>query len=254
MINTARLFDSYSRQARLYPALLTLLPGIFLAITWIPGVLNAGQTIIAIVAGCGFLYFLADLARTRGKRLEASLLKEWGGWPTTIWLRHADDHLPVEGKRRYHAFLSKQPQIRALPTPEEERNGPRAADERYAASVLWLKERCRGAKFPLVEKENATYGFRRNLLGLKPIGIGLCVVCILTPLIVAAFKNGWDASHPVQFVWEVYLDLPGMVAFAILVSAIALLIWVAVVTRRGVREAADQYARALLANCDSLAA
>jgi hypothetical protein len=37
MIDLSKLFDSYSRQARLFPGLLTLFPIILTAIAWFPG-------------------------------------------------------------------------------------------------------------------------------------------------------------------------------------------------------------------------
>jgi hypothetical protein len=36
MINLASMFDSYGRQARLYPGLLTLFPPLLAAIAWVP--------------------------------------------------------------------------------------------------------------------------------------------------------------------------------------------------------------------------
>src|SRR6266481_2205663 len=157
----SQLFDAYSRQARLYPALLVVLPPLLMTISMAPAILNFGEIIVAILVACGLLYFLSDFARTRGKRLEKVLLQEWGGWPSTAWLRHSDDHLTADVKRSYHEFLSRQASIGLLPTPEEELANPKAADERYARSVMWLKEQCRGKDFSLVEKENANYGFRR---------------------------------------------------------------------------------------------
>ena len=35
------------------------------------------------------------------------------------------------------------------------------------------------SRFPLVFAENANYGFRRNLWGLRPIGTGVAVVLLL---------------------------------------------------------------------------
>jgi len=252
MIDLARLFDSYNRQARLYPALLAVLPLLLIILAWFPTVANVGQLLVTIVVACGLLFLLSDFARTRGKRLEPVLLQEWGGWPTTIWLRHSDNHLSAEVTRRYHTFLSKQPAIGALPTRDEETREPQNADERYAASVMWLKERCRGEGFPLVEKENATYGFRRNLLGLKPIGLAICVMTLLAPLVTAFVRSRFHVSHPAQFSLEAYLDLPIAVLGALAFSLMMLVIWLFAVKPDWVREAGDQYARALLANCDSL--
>lgn len=252
MINLAQFFDSYSRQARLYPALLTLVPPIAMFAAYFPKVLNIGQTIMAVVAGCGILFFLADFARTRGKRIEPLLLEKWGGWPTTIWLRHRDLSLPAGTKTRYHSFFARQPVLEAFPTAQDESRDPKSADEAYAAGAMWLKERCRGSAFPLVEKENATYGFRRNLLGLKPIGIGLCIATALVPLVSAALNENFDFHQPVKFVAGAYLNSGNAIMGIVAGSIVVLMIWISTVNIDWVRQAGDQYARALLANCDTL--
>jgi hypothetical protein len=111
--------------------------------------------------------------------VEKRLLAEWNGWPTTIWLRHRDDNLPQLVRARYHAFFARNVPLYVTPTKQQEAADPKAADAIYASAVKWLQERCRGKAFPLVEKENAEYGFRRNLRGLKPIGLTACCAALL---------------------------------------------------------------------------
>ena len=68
----------------------------------------------------------------------------------------------------------------------------------YASAVKWLQERCRGKAFPLVEKENAEYGFRRNLRGLKPIGITACLVALL----ISALAIAWHFAREAELVGD----------------------------------------------------
>ncbi len=252
MIDLKGLFDAYSRQARLYPALLTLLPLLLTLLAWVPALVTIDQLLIGIAVACGVLYFLSDVARTAGKRLEPKLLEEWGGWPTTIWLRHSDNHLSAEVKRRYHSFLSSRPATAAMPTQEEEKQDPATSDERYAASVMWLKEQCRGADFALVHRENAIYGFRRNLLGLKPIGVGICGIVLVAPLLITLATPGASVSQLFRLLTEAYVTLPLPEFGALVVSVMGLAAWLFTVRRSWVREAGDLYARALLASCDVL--
>src|SRR5882724_11130102 len=97
MTDLMRLFDSYSRQARLYPSLIFLLPPLFTTIAWYPDLLtsSAAATALTLATSCGLLYALASFARSRGKSIEQRLLAQWGGWPTTLWLRHRDTNLPT---------------------------------------------------------------------------------------------------------------------------------------------------------------
>jgi hypothetical protein len=252
MTDISRLFDSYNRHARLYPALLILLPPTLMFIGWLPAALDVGKTILSVAAACGLLYLLADYARTRGKRLEPKLIEEWGGWPTTLWLRHLDSHLSGDVKRRYHSFLGKQPGIGTLPTQAEEQVNPREADQRYEAAVLWLKEQCRGPKYPLVEKENATYGFRRNLLGLRTTGLAIAIMTLAFPIVTALLLKQPSRQEMASVVLNAYLNAPGGVQGAAVFALLATVTLVLVVSRKWVREAGDQYARALLSCCDTL--
>lgn len=249
MIDIGKLLDSYNRQARLYPALITILPPLLLAATWLPALASAGEVVVSIAAACGLLFLLADFARAKGKALEKRLLKTWGGWPTTAILRHRDDTLSPEVKTRYHRFLSKQRSIGALPTAQDELNNPVRADEKYAAAITWLKEQCRGDAFPLVEKENTTYGFRRNLAGLKSIGIALCLVTVLAPLL----RLQMHSADRLSALLQAFAGLPLQALFVVGISSIALLAWTLGVSEKWVRLGGEQYAIALLACCDRLA-
>lgn len=259
MTEIMRLFDSYSRQARLYPALILLLPPLLTIIAWYPDLLSssAAATALTLATSCGLLYALASFARSRGKTVEQRLLAEWGGWPTTLWLRHSDRNLPTPTKLRYHAALQRYVSRVRLPTAGEEAADPRTADEAYRSVVEWLKERCRGEKYPLVEKENAEYGFRRNLRGLRMPG----VVAVLLALLGSGFGI-WRASNltmmdfgaeGLDVLIERVLRAPTPLIWgAVLVDLVALGFWLFVVRDRWVRQAGDQYTRALLSNCESL--
>lgn len=102
----------------------------------------------------------------------------------------------------------------------------------------------------MVEKENADYGFRRNLLGLKSIGLFLSVAGILLALGLEAInvyiqvKSAGSPAVLNVFRPEVF--------GSVMLSIVMVLFWHFVVRADWVREAGDQYARALLANCDSL--
>jgi hypothetical protein len=255
MIDLSKLFDPYSRQARLYPALLTILPATVTVLAWFPNLSLAsiGGVLVTLAGSCGLLFLLADTARTRGKEIEPKLLRLWGGWPTTIWLRYSDAHLPRLVKDRYHAFLSERANSGKLPTADEEKKDPSAADEVYDAAVFWLREQTRGD--PLVEKENATYGFRRNLLGLKPMGLPVGLAALLgsvvaTVLFGKTFRTGWSPDVLSAIAKHTSPALIGAMTFALL----ACVGWLTVVRSKWVRAAGDQYARALLAYCDKLPA
>ena len=243
------LFDNYSRQARLFPGLLTVFPPLMTVLAWFPQLLlsNIGTTLLTIATSCGLLYALGSWARTRGKYLETKLLKEWGGWPTTLKLRYAGS-LDSSTLARYHAFLEKNVPHWHAPTSADELAVPANADGAYGSAVLWLKEKTRKG-FPLVDKENAQYGFRRNLLGMKPVGIIICALAASASLLaIYSHATGITAAE----LWAVTSIQRPKIWAATAVDFVALFAWVALVRRRWVRQAGEQYADVLLAACDQL--
>ena len=89
-------------------------------------------------------------------------------------------------------------------------------------------------KFPLVFKGLTEYGFRRNLFGLKAIGVFLAVAGVAGS--VWSTYSVWTAT-----------DKPFAVSMvAGLITAGLLSAWLAWVTERTVKLAADRYARFIL--------
>ncbi len=97
-------------------------------------------------------------------------------------MRRADTTLNTDSKDRYRAFLAGK-LGRAVPTAAEEEQNQAAADAFYEQAGTWLRENTRDTKkFSILFNENITYGYRRNLLGLKWIALGLnlaiVVICV----------------------------------------------------------------------------
>src|SRR5229473_4069034 len=173
----AKVTDPYDRQARLYPALLCLLPLLSLVtLLYAPNV-SALTGVVTIAVSCGGLFLMTNICREMGKRLEEKLYREWGGKPTTQLLRHRNNTIEGVTKRRYHAFLATKINV-PFPEQDQEANNLAAADEVYQSGVRWLLNHTRpedNKKFDLIFKENVAYGFRRNALGVKPLGLVISV-------------------------------------------------------------------------------
>lgn len=259
MIDLGSLFDSYNRQARLYPALIALLPPLITVLAWYPVLLtsNATATAVTLVTSCGLLYSFMAFSRSRGKNVERRLLADWGGWPTTLWLRHADSSLSEQTKARYHAALGVHVPNLSLPSSAEEKADPRRADDAYRSAVDWLKERCRGKDFPLVAIENAEYGFRCNLRGLRSFGMSVALLALLASLFGVWRLSGLASGDLRTGNWVEVLERiaqapPVLIWGAVVVDIVTIVFWILVVRDSWVRQAGDQYARALLATCDRL--
>ncbi|MBS0243955.1 MAG: hypothetical protein JSS20_17415 [Proteobacteria bacterium] len=235
--------DSYTRRARIYPALLASLPGLALAavmVSWKDlGISHA----VATVAAGFLLYAFGDLTRRLGKRNEDAIYREIGGKPSTAMLRHSDTTFDEATKSAWLKFLASK--IGGTPpTDEEEKADPAAADTYYDRCGNWLRENTRDhKKFYLVFDENVAYGFRRNLYGLKWLGLALNALVVLICAI-------WIWNR-----WPVGYD-DGVASRLIYVVSIALahaLFFIFAVTKEGVIEAARQYGRQLLLACETLA-
>lgn len=240
----ASITDPYERQARLFPALLALLP-LFFTVSSIYGPsVSALTNVVTVIIACGGLYLLSQVSRDRGKALEARLFAQWGGKPSTQLLQHRDPSIEAATKSRYHAFLSRK-LAQALPDPSHEASDPKAADDVYQSGVRWLLNHTTDhERFQLLFKENISYGFRRNALGLKPLGLIIAIACVVFVLwnysVVTA--SGWSGAPLSKLPDEAWLSL--------VVSLIAVGVWVTFVTKQAVRIAAFTYAETLLRACD----
>ena len=247
----SKVTDPYERPARLYPALLALLP-LFALIMLLYGPKATALTgAMTVAVSCGGLYLTTNLCRELGKRLEEKLYRKWGGKPTTQLLRHRDPTIEGVTKRRYHAFLAGKINV-PFPDRDQEASDPVAADDSYQSGVRWLLNHTRpedGKKFDLIFKENVAYGFRRNALGVKPFGLVVAVASLLwVSVIERVFLN---SGH--QFIDLVALArMPEPATASLVVSAAMMVVWLLFFTRSSARTAAFTYAETLLRACDSM--
>jgi len=199
------------------------------------------KSVAAALGACGGTYFLAQFARDPGKNLQNKLFERWGGMPSVTMLRHRDPRLNRITKARTHQQLCKLvPDTKAL-TKEQEEANPDDADMLYAAWSSHLRNSTRDQKrFPLVFDELVAYGYRRNLLGLKPLGITISAACFGVSSVVAA----------VQFSDTDRVGSHCFIAFTI--ALIFLLIWIFRITAKWVRLTADAYAERLIETTELL--
>jgi hypothetical protein len=188
------------------------------------------------------LYALASqVGRDPGKRLEPELWKSWGGPPTSALLRWRGNS-KANVSHRHQLLEHGLGGGLHLPTEEEEASNSHLADERYENAVAILRGRTRDrARFPLLHAENLNYGFRRNTLGLKSLGL---VSCWLT--------LAWSGALTIATIVTTRLDL--LVPNAIIpaaVSVVGLVLWPHA-NSPWVKTAADAYAARLIEAADLL--
>ena len=233
--------DDYILRARLAPAMYAVAPAmmvVLLAVPW--DTFKLPQALASASVGL-LLIGASDLARRFGKRVEQDLFRDTGGQPFATTLRYRDYIIDPIAKARYHAWLAAKLQENA-PTREDEYSDPRSTDRFYQRCSVHLRSTTRDkGRFNMVYEENVTYGFRRNLLGLKWLALGLDVLVLLVCLLIlkglmpSAFAMNSEMAYTVTAIVAAH-----MVFFVFAVS------------RSSVMAASDQYSRQLVFACEIL--
>src|ERR1700721_3382076 len=118
---------------------------------------------------------------------------------------------------------------------------PSSGDALYEAYSNLLLERTRNTKtFRLLFEELISYRFRRNLLGIRPLGFPLCALCLIVEL--GLLVRGFRSTGDVEATKAVFAVLDGFLVAC----------WWLVITPGWVRRAADAYAERLLAASENL--
>ena len=240
------VLDRYDRKTRLRPALLSGLPLIVSIVLLIPeaGALWGSIGVVAIY--CGGSILLIQISRDRGKALEGRLYKCWGGKPSVAMLRHADSRLPTPIKDRYRSFLSNAVPGLMLPSPQEEQANLEQADALYDSANRWLLEHTRDhGQFSLLFAENMNYGFRRNLLGLKPVALGFDALALVLVIAMAVASWSGEIASTIQALSPEWWA-------SVLITSGHTLLFVTYIRADWVRMAAEAFAQQLLAVCNSL--
>lgn len=174
-----------------------------------------------------------------GKKLRKNFFEEWGGKPTTKLLRIRDSMNNSEFLQNRYKLQKLYPNI-ISPSEHFEQEHPKEADKIYESYVKFLREKTRDRnKFILVFEENCNYGFRRNLLGLKPFGLitsSIAFISIVIQIIIMLVFN--DDMIPFE-----------LFAISFIIFFI-FLIWIFIINSSWVKLAADDYAESLFASID----
>ena len=237
------LFDSYGRTARLYPSLICFLPLLWhLPLVGGSLALSLPEGVLAVAVGGAVLYLVAAFARHKGKVAEQKLIVRWGTWPTTILLRHGDNRVDPITKARYHGELGRLANL-VMPSAADEQRDPTRADAVYRSATKALIEARRDESHALLHKENAAYGFRRNLYGLRGVALGLAAVLLVGTVGMFLLQRGAPLS--LQSILH-GLAAEKMWAVAAILDLAYLACYPRVVTPDFVFESGVDYATALL--------
>jgi hypothetical protein len=237
-----KFLDAYTLRARLFPAVLAVAPALAALALLISWEKIALSNMIATGALLVLLFALADFARKQGLRIEPRLYDEMAGKPSITMFRRNDQSIDEGAKDQYRHFLAGKIN-RPAPTAGEEAAQQTEADSFYDQAGIWLRANTRDAKkFPILWSELVSYGFRRNLLGLKWPALTINVIIVLLCGLVLWRRHSIDMND----------DLVMRTVVVLIVAAIHAVYIALVVTRESVKEAARRYARELILCCQYL--
>ena len=238
--------DTYAFKTRTLPMILSGLPLLVVGVFLFPDLWDAPGWPMGGLLGGALLVLLAQLGRDRGKAIEVELYEAWGGKPSVAMLRHRDSRIDRHTKERWRKWLESRVPGLVLATAVEEARCPAQADEGYGSATMWLLAQTRDpVQFRLLHAENLSYGFRRNMLGLRPYAVVLDVTCVVVLLAWLWFESGFALDSDS---WAPDAKLWGCLALTL-----HLVVILCVVRSGWVRTLADEYGRRLLACCDKLA-
>ncbi len=142
-------------------------------------------------------------------------------------------------RTRHRRLAELLPDLK-FPSPYEEAADPATADAIYEAAAVYLRENTRDRdRFRLVFEENCNYGFRRNLLGMKPVGVAMALLGVGAVVVILSGRLDMEAHVPTTVA-------------ACAINLLLLLAWLFWITPNWVKAAADEYADRLLGTTSTL--
>ena len=189
--------------------------------------------------GIVVLFAFSDLGRRMGQGVQARL---HSGEMPEQWYRGNPD-IAEAAKDRYRAFMALQIGS-AAPSINEEGTNPHKSNEFYSSAGNWLREHTRDTKkFAILFNENITYGFRRNLLGLKPVALASNVVVLALCGAVLCFPQSYFEELP---------NLKEKIVVTMTAAILHSIFMIAAVREASVFEASRTYGRQLILSCETL--
>ena len=227
--------DRYSYQAEALPTLLAIAP----VALFIAAILPEGMSLrdlfvkfLPFIALAAFSFVASQIGADFGRRLEKRLWAKWGGPTTTRFLRHRNGEYNAMTRRTVHESLIGLGH--RIPTEEEEDQNPDYADECYSACTAEIRRLTRNKRrYPLVHKRLIDYGFRRNMLGLRWVGLTIAAAVLF--LCALHIWWNWDTDGLDGFMFSV-----GLVSAGIGIG------WLRLVNEGAVALGAQRYANSLL--------
>ncbi len=176
--------DRYSRVARLYPALITLVPVFLLTLglaqnelVKLLGDIMAIRVVGGVSINVAALFLLIQANRFIGKEVfERWYFEDELRMPTTEMLLSSSTQISPQVRSKIDTLCQRDFGLH-LPTVDEQEEDEMLARRRIVEIVAQIRQTVRDGH--LLLQHNIEYGFARNLIGGAPLGITLSLACTL---------------------------------------------------------------------------
>lgn len=173
-------FDKYSKEARIYPIILSLLP-LYLFLLSATNYFPSISIYLKLISGfffCSLLIYLgSDVVRNLGKSLEAKIFKNELYFPTTLFLLHSNSRYSTAKKTKLYQKIYKEFGI-SLYSLKKEKTKTNDAKKRIKEVVGLIRQKLGNGR--LLLQYNIRYGFWRNLTAFSPISFVLSFFALIS--------------------------------------------------------------------------
>jgi hypothetical protein len=189
LLSKFNLGDTYEINARVLPSMLIVIP-ISLLIVQLGWKHQNYLEMIGWGAGIEIVFaiMVSKIGHAMGVRKESKLIKIWGGLPTHVWLRKTDKTHSEQQKSAWRRSVS------ALSGLDVEKavqaDGDEEADRVISDAIMTCRNKIRGTEgSELLHKQNISYGFSRNLAGLKWLAFTVSLCCLSSSLYGTIYRG-----------------------------------------------------------------
>lgn len=190
-----KFLDPYEMKARIAPGLILSVAVLVDVIFTVPVLSNVPIFAATSVFSLALIYGLGNFARACGASVQAKLWDEWGGEPSTRFLRLRDNHFGDGLKASIRSEITRRFAVQ-LQSPDEEAKNPEFADREIVDAFRRVRSYLRQKNADgLWQKQNIEYGFCRNLLGCRLPWIFFSVLALAFAL-GNAIRNSQNLVNP----------------------------------------------------------
>jgi len=178
-------FDPYELRARVAPTIIIILPLIIMIFS----IIQIPESLVSAIISLGIFFFVvysvSFVVRELGHKLQKELWEQWGGAPSSLIMRCEDPRLNFELKKQIYKKIEKKYKIK-LPRQDDQKDHPniflKSIEDVFNRVRTDLHEKSKDERW---EKQNAEYGFLRNLAGSRLLW------CIISLIGIFGCVLGW---------------------------------------------------------------